>query len=294
MSSTTAAADITTNPLLDSSGLPKFSSIEPSNLTPAVSSLLEKLDKDFADLTSKISSESYQPKYEEILPELEKMQYDLGFAWGVTSHLNGVKNSDELRQAYEENQPKVVKAMAQFSQSREVYDALTEIRSSLGDASADDFELSQKIRALDGSLRGMKLGGVGLDGVEKERFNEIRLRLAELGTSFSNNVLDATKAYSLIVEDPSDVANVPESAKAMWANAYKASLGEDGEKMEVDSEKGPWKITLDMPSYIATMTHIQAVALGNKFTKLTLQEHLKRLSLKMESLRIMYLQFMKH
>ncbi len=254
--SSTVAADIQTNPLLDVSGLPKFSSIEPSNLTPAVSTLLEKLDKDFADLTSKISSDNYEPKYDEVLPELERMQYGLGFAWGVTSHLNGVKNSDDLRKAYEENQPKVVKAMAQFSQSREVYDALSAIRSSMGDVAADDFELSQKIRAIDISLRGMKLGGVGLDGAEKERFNEIRLRLAELGTSFGNNVLDATKAYSLTVEDPNDVANVPESAKAMWANSYKASLGEDGEKLELDPEKGPWRISLDMPSYIATMTHI--------------------------------------
>lgn len=265
--SSTATADITTNPLLEVSGLPKFSSIEPSNLTPAVSTLLEKLDKDFADLTSKISSDNYEPKYDEVLPELERMQYGLGFAWGVTSHLNGVKNSDELRQAYEENQPKVVKAMAQFSQSREVYDALSAIRSSMGDVAGDDFELSQKIRAIDISLRGMKLGGVGLDGAEKERFNDIRLRLAELGTSFGNNVLDSTKAYSLTVEDPNDLANVPESAKAMWANSHKASLGEDGKKLELDLEKGPWRITLDMPSYIATMTHIPSRSIREQVYK---------------------------
>ncbi len=254
--SSTAAPEATTNPLLDQVGLPKFSSIEPSNLTPAVTTLLENLDKDFAELTSKISTGNQVPSYDEVLPELEKMQFGLGYAWGVTSHLNGVKNSDELRKAYEENQPKVVKAMAQFSQSREVYDALSAIRESMDESKKDDFELAQKIRAVDGSLRGMKLGGVGLDGAEKERFNEIRLRLAELATSFGNNVLDATKAFSLTVEDPKEVENVPESAKAMWANAHKVSLGEEGEKMEVDPEKGPWRITLDMPSYIATMSHV--------------------------------------
>ena len=264
--SSTATADIATNPLLQNEGLPKFSSVEPSNLTPAVTNLLENLDKDFAALTSKISEEGYQPSYDEILPELEKMQYGLGFAWGVTSHLNGVKNSDELREAYEENQPKVVKAMAQFSQSREVYDALSAILSSL-DGDSDDFELSQKKRAVDNSLRGMKLGGVGLDGEEKERFNEIRLKLAELGTSFGNNVLDATKAFSLNVEDPADVENVPESARAMWANAYKASLGDEGKDMEVDAEKGPWRISLDMPSYIATMSHVPSRSVREKVYK---------------------------
>ena len=195
------------------------------------------------------------------------MQYGIGYAWGVTSHLNGVKNSDDLRKAYEENQPKVVKAMSQFSQSREVYDALSTIRSSMAQEAGDDFELSQKIRAVDSSLRGMKLGGVGLDGAEKERFNEIRLRLAEIGTSFGNNVLDATKAFALTVEDASDVENVPDSAKAMWANAHKVSLGEEGENLEVDPDKGPWRITLDMPSYIATMTHVPSRSVREKVYK---------------------------
>lgn len=192
------------------------------------------------------------------------MQFGLGYAWGVTSHLNGVKNSDELREAYEENQPKVVKAMAQFSQSREVYDALTAIRSAMTESDDIDFETSQKLRAVDNSLRGMTLGGVGLDGAEKERFNEIRLKLAEIGTSFSNNVLDATKAFSLTVDDASDVEGVPESAKAMWAAAHVASLGEEGKDIEADAEKGPWRITLDMPSYIATMTHVPSRAVRAK------------------------------
>eukprot|EP00551_Chaetoceros_affinis_P002388 CAMPEP_0203639586 /NCGR_PEP_ID=MMETSP0088-20131115/5309_1 /ASSEMBLY_ACC=CAM_ASM_001087 /TAXON_ID=426623 /ORGANISM="Chaetoceros affinis, Strain CCMP159" /LENGTH=722 /DNA_ID=CAMNT_0050494521 /DNA_START=62 /DNA_END=2230 /DNA_ORIENTATION=- len=257
------------NPLLDQSGLPKFSSIEPSNLSPAVSTLLENLDKDFADLTSKLSSgeETKSVDYEEVLPELEKMQFGLGYAWGVTSHLNGVKNSEDLRKAYEENQPKVVKAMAQFSQSREVYDALSAIRASMTEGEDIDFETSQKLRAVDNSLRGMKLGGVGLDGAEKDRFNEIRLRLAEIGTSFSNNVLDATKAFSLVVEDAAEVEGVPDSAKAMWASAYHASLGDEGKDVEVDAEKGPWKITLDMPSYIATMTHVPSRSVREKVYK---------------------------
>ena len=77
--SSTAAPEATTNPLLDQAGLPKFSSIEPSNLTPAVTSLLENLDKDFAYLTSKISTDSSEVTYDEILPELEKMQFGLGY-----------------------------------------------------------------------------------------------------------------------------------------------------------------------------------------------------------------------
>ena len=65
----------------------------------------------------------------------------------------------------------------------------------------------------------MKLGGVGLDGGEKERFNEIKQRLATLSTSFSNNVLDVTKAFELVTDDEAAMEGVPESARAMWAAA---------------------------------------------------------------------------
>ena len=113
----------------------------------------------------------------------------------------------------------------------------------------------------------MKLGGVGLEGPDKERFNEIKMRLAALATSFSNHVLDDTKAFSITVDDPSQMAGVPASAKAMWANAHiqylKSKKSTDNEESaeekipeELDAERGPWRITLDMPSYIACMSHM--------------------------------------
>ena len=77
------------------------------------------------------------------------------------------------------------------------------------------------------------------------RFNEIKQRLAELSTTFSNNVLDVTKEYSLIIADKTVVEGVPKSAREMWAASG------DG-----DADEGPWKITLDGPSYVSAMQHI--------------------------------------
>ena len=175
--------------------------------------------------------------------------------------MNGVKNEESLRTAYEENQPKVVQAMTKFSQSKPVYDALVAIEkqweASGAEDAEEDFELSQKKRAVEGSLLSMKLGGVGLEGEEKEKFNKMKMRLAELSTKFSNNVLDVTKAYSLTVEDPTKMNGVPESAKAMWANAHGMYLKSQGkEAPEMNAEAGPWRITHDMPSYIAAMSHL--------------------------------------
>lgn len=226
------------NPLLEQKSLPKFSSIEPSHLQPAVETLLASMSEKFAALESNLNPAS--ASYSDILPELERIREPISYAWGVAGHLNGVKNGDELRKAYEESQPKVIKAFTEFKQSRVLYDSMKNVLES------EKAHLSQEqVRALESSVHAMQLGGVGLDGEEKERFNEIKQRLAELSTTFSNNVLDATKMFSLEITDPADVGGVPESAKKMWAAAA-----------EGDSEKGPWKITLDGPSYISAMHHL--------------------------------------
>ena len=214
----------------------------------------------FEGLESKLADTD--PSYDDVLPQIEKMQEPLGYVWGVAGHLNGVKNGDELRAAYEENQPAVVKVSSKVSQSKAVYDALKKIEEhgKAGVSASDDEFMNQQMqRAVELNIKSMTLGGVGLEGAEKERFNVIKMRLAELSTKFSNNVLDATKAFGYTVTDVEDVAGVPASNKAQWAAAHVAHLkSEDAEAdvPEADAEKGPWRITLDGPSYIACMSHI--------------------------------------
>ena len=156
-----------------------------------------------------------------------------------------------------------------FSQSKPLYDALLKVKKTWETEAGndDDFITAQKKRAVENSLRSMTLGGVGLEegSPEQIRFKEIKMRFAELSTAFSNNVLDATKIFGLDVTDAKDVEGVPESAKAMWAQAYQQNLikefndEEDKktlEEVKVDAAKGPWRITLDGPSYVAAMQHL--------------------------------------
>lgn len=166
-SSTMTAVE--TNPLLEQEGLPKFSSIEPEFITPAVEDLLGKLEKDFEKMEQYLAAAGKAVQYDEVLPAVERMQFPLGYVWGVAGHLNGVKNGDELRKSYEANQPKVIQAMTKFSQSKPLYDALSAIEEQWGSETKedDDFLTQQKRRAVENSLRGMKLGGVGLEGAEK-------------------------------------------------------------------------------------------------------------------------------
>jgi oligopeptidase A len=272
-----AASTAVVNPFLEQDDLPRFATIEPNYLTPAVETLLEKLERDFQAMEKELAGKE-NIDYDQVLPEVERMQFPLGYTWGVAGHLNGVKNSDPLREAYEANQPKVVQAMTKFSQSKPLYDALEAIEKKWkeeGKDKDDSFLMQQKRRAVEASLLGMKLGGVGLEGAQKERFNEIKMRLAALATTFSNNVLDTTKDFSLTIEDSTKMEGVPDSAKGLWASSHvqhlKSEAKEGEEVPEMDIEKGPWRITLDVPSYLPAMTHLKDRSLREKVYKAYIQ-----------------------
>jgi len=268
--------------MLEQSGLPKFESVEPKHLTPAVEELLAKLEKEFAGLEDDLLKMDGGVDYDEVLPVVERIQYPLGYVWGLASHLNGVKNGEELRNAYEANQGKVVESMTKFSQSKPLFDALSAIKKQWAEdgEACDSFLMKQKRRAVENSLLGMTLGGVGLEGAEKERFNEIKLKLATLSNKFSNNVLDDTKNFSYTIEDPAVLEGVPESAKAMWANShvqYMKSQAKEGEEqpkvdMSAATEAGPWRITLDIPSYIPVMSHLPDRGIREKVYKAYVQK----------------------
>jgi Zn-dependent oligopeptidase len=95
---------------LDTEDLPKFGNIEPSSIHPAIENVLQKLERDFTSLETQLT-ESTDVEYNTVLPVLEQKE------WYIAGHLNGVKNGDELHQAYEQNQPKIIKAMSMFQQS---------------------------------------------------------------------------------------------------------------------------------------------------------------------------------
>jgi len=270
---------IGSNPFLDQASLPKFSLIEPKHLLPAVEIQLDQMNAEFKELEGNLATSSKKDaavNYDDVLPVLERLQFPLSYTWGVAGHLNGVRNGDELRQAYESAQPKVVKAFMEFSQSRVLFDALSKLDEQDSVVAQQDFHDQQRRRAVEKSLKEMKLGGVGLEGEKKERFNEIKVRLSELATKFSNNVLDSTKAFTLTITDAAKLDGVPASAKAMWAQAYFAKQQKensttcDTDTTEPDPDKGPWLITLDGPSYIAAMQHIKDHAIRQQLYRVYL------------------------
>lgn len=229
------------NPLLVGQGLPPFETIQPEHVVPGITQLLKELEDRLTELETNIV-----PVWDRLVAPLEQIEERLSWSWGIVSHLMGVKNSPELRQAYETMQPEVVKFWNRLSQSRPIYEGFTALKNS---TAWQDLSESQQ-RIVTSAIRDAELSGVALTGAAKERFNAIQLELAELSTRFSNHVLDATKAFSLTLTQPEEVEGLPPSWRALAAQAAR-SAGEE----TATAESGPWRVTLDLPSYMPFMQH---------------------------------------
>ena len=237
----TAIATTVENPLLIGHGLPPFESIQPEHVVPAITQLLTELEESLTQLEANVV-----PTWDGLVKPLEQIEERLSWSWGIVSHLMGVKNSPELRQAYETMQPEVVKFWNRLSQSQPLYNGFKAIK---GSDVWNTLEESQQ-RIINSAIRDAELSGVGLTGDAKERFNAIQLELAELSTRFSNNVLDATKAFSLTLPQPDEVEGMPPSWLALAAQAARSAGNENA-----TAEAGPWCVTLDLPSYLPFMQH---------------------------------------
>lgn len=241
------------NPLLEDSELPAFDRIEPSHIEPAITELLDNLDKRLPELEADVA-----PTWESAVERLDDVWDPLGRAWGAVGHLNGVKNTQALREAHQAMQPRVVTTSMQWAQSKPLFEAVKTLRESAG---WNELNPTQQ-RIIEKKVQDARLAGIELEGAEKDRFNAIQQELTELGTSFSNHVLDATKAFSLVLTEKDDVAGLPESALEMAAESAKSV--EDGGHEAATAADGPWRITLDGPSFVPFMKHAHSGSLREK------------------------------
>uniref|UniRef100_A0A7S1HUK8 oligopeptidase A n=2 Tax=Eutreptiella gymnastica TaxID=73025 RepID=A0A7S1HUK8_9EUGL len=243
------AMDAPANPLLDQSGLPRFGSIGAENVKPAVTKVLANLRADFKVLEEHISTVPVEKMYKELIEGMEKLSAPLEYSWGVVGHLLGVKNSPELREVHEAMQGDVITTSQALGQSLPVYNALQALKA---DAAAWDNLEGPQQRIVEASLRSMKHSGVGLEGEQLKKFNQIALDLATLSTKFSNNVLDSTKAFTLTLTEKEQIAGLPASALALYAQTAKMKGHENA-----TPENGPWVIGLDIPAYMPAMQHLK-------------------------------------
>ena len=237
--------NINMNTLLNNVDLPKFKTFKSEQVENDIKIILDNLEKEFIEIENKIEIENNLDEiYKLAVEEIQRIEYPLSFGWGIVSHLNSVKNNEKIRKSYEKMQPEVIKLSNKISQSKVLYDGLVKLKES----ESDNFNNIQK-RIIDSSVHSMFLSGIGLDDDKKEKFNKIKLKLAELSTKFANNVLDSTKVFELLITNDENMKNLPNSALELYSQQAKENYPES------TPENGPWKITLDIPSYLPIMQH---------------------------------------
>ncbi|HKB74775.1 MAG TPA: M3 family metallopeptidase [Burkholderiales bacterium] len=228
---------MTVNPLLDFSGLPRYGSVRPEHIAPAVDELLGENRALIARLTAKATATSW----DEFADPLENANERLWRAWGVVAHLHAVNDSAAIRDAYNANLPKITRYRTELAQNLDLYEKFKALRASMGFE-----ELSRaRRRIVENDLRDYRLGGAELEPRDKRRFGEIQEELAALEAKFSENLLDATNAFSALIADRGELLGVPEDV----LEAAKEAARQDGQ--------GGWKFTLHAPSYGPVMQYAE-------------------------------------
>jgi oligopeptidase A len=220
------------NPLLDFSGLPRFAELEPGHVAPAVEQLL-------AEARATIARVAVAPVgWDSFVAPLEDANERLGRAWGQVSHLHAVLDSPELREAYNANLPKITQYWTELAQNQALFEKYRQLAASSGFASLSP----ARRKIVDNALRDFRLGGAELPADSKARYAAIQEELARTASRFSENLLDATKAYAIVV-DESRVGGVPQDV-----------LEAAREAAQKDGQAG-YKFTLHAPSYMPVMQY---------------------------------------
>ncbi len=235
--------------LLVGKDLPNFQQISPEQVKSSIPILLKQLDTSFDSLEENIEQnlkDNNKLEWNSIMNPLQGISERLRWSWGVISHLNGVCNSKELREAYSSQQPNVIRFTNRIGQSKLLYKALTHLNSSTNKT----LDVAQK-RILDAELLSMKHKGVGLNESDKEIFNSNTERLAELSNNYSNNVIDATQNWTLLISEPGEIKGLP----VMTLEALSSAANNSNSEINSTPEKGPWLLSLDIPTYISVVTY---------------------------------------
>lgn len=220
------------NPLLEQVGLPAFNLIRPEHVEPAIDARLSAC----RELIARLVADVDLPTWERFIEPLEEMDDLLSRTWSPVGHLNGVLNSDALRAAYNACLPKLSEYGTEVGQNEGLFRAYQTV------AAQEHLDAAQR-KLLENALRDFHLSGVDLPAEKKTRYKEISQELSKLTSKYSENVLDATNAWSKLIEDPEHLKGLPESALAL------------ARQNAAQQDKEGWLFTLDMPCYLPVLTY---------------------------------------
>jgi oligopeptidase A len=218
------------NPLLETKFRIPFDRIEAEQVEPAVDELL-------ADAAQRLDATAAS---EQPLQALDTMTERLDYALGIVRHLESVATTPALRAAFNVVQPKASAFYSSIPLNEALWNALQRYAATSEGRSLQGTQL----RFLTKTIDSFKRHGADLDSAGKVRLKEIDVALSEVTTKFSENVLDATNAWELVITEEAQLKGLPPAAIAMSRAAAEAK------------SMAGWRFTLQGPSYMAVMTYL--------------------------------------
>ena len=225
-----------TNPLLNFKQAPQFQMIEAQHVIPALATVLQESRANIAEL-----QQVAFPDWQNFAYPMECIEERLSRVWSPVSHLNAVRDSDELRTAYQSGIDLLTAYNSEVGQNKDLFAQYTKIRQS---EHWPKLTKAEK-KLIENSLLDFKLSGAELSHEDQSRLTKIDHQLSQLSNKFERNVLDATQAWSLLITDQDQLKGLPQSALEI---AVQSATLED--------QQG-WLLTLQIPSYLAVMQHAQ-------------------------------------
>lgn len=235
MSLTQLKRNIMNSVLTDIKQLPQFTKINIQDIEPTIIKIIQ----DNTETLNKLLTSEQSKDWQQLRTALETMDNYLSRVWSPISHLNSVMNSENLRVAHDSCLPKLAAYSTDQSQNSDLYNAYENIKQSSVFNELDN--ANQKI--IDNALLKFQLNGVALSSDKKQQFKKLKTKLSSLKSKFEQNVMDATQAFQIHIEDNEQLSGLPTYVKEMAKQAAQ------------DEKLKGWLFTLDAPSYIAVMTY---------------------------------------
>ncbi len=223
------------NGLVDAKPFPIFSDIRPEAIEPL---LKQQIAQNRTILNKLLEQPTYT--WDNFMAPLEEMDDQLSRLWSPISHLHAVAESESLRAAYHICLPLLTEYHTEIMQNESIYKAIQSIAES---KAYGHFNPAQR-KVIDNALRDFKLAGVHLAPPTKARFAELQKQASKLSTRFSENILDATHAWSLHITDAETLLGLPEQILKL------------AEQTAQQREQEGWILTLDYPCYSAVMKNL--------------------------------------
>ncbi len=243
------------NPFLDNAFHIRWSQLVPAAIEPDITTALEQAQSAIDALAAPLG-EDEPLTAENTLLALERATETLDVAWACVSHLDAVRSNDAQRQAYNRMLPAVSEFYARIPLNEGLWKRIEAYS-----RSADAAQLTgARKRLLEETLADFRQNGADLPAEKKQRLEEVQAELAKLTQKYSENILDSTNAWDLIIEDESRLAGLPPTVKA--------TLRGDAEAKGLGSAQRPvWRITLKAPSFVPVLTHADDESLRREVWK---------------------------